>query len=88
MEVDRRFSLDFSEKINFSGPDIEGTFESLAQVFPIKMYGFLLSGSNNDRVNGPKAIKSFRRPVLDTGSCNRRDRLMPGQAMKEVGGKC
>jgi len=50
-------SLDVSEKINYSRPSIDVTFESFAKVYGNKCVGILLSGANSDGALGLKKIK-------------------------------
>ncbi|MBL0745314.1 chemotaxis protein CheB [Chryseolinea lacunae] len=57
VEKDHSFSLDNSEKVNYSRPSIDVTFESLADVYGPTVVGLLLSGANADGVDGLKAIK-------------------------------
>lgn len=51
-------SLDVSEKINFSRPSIDVSFESAADVFGPSLVGILLSGANADGTQGLIAIKN------------------------------
>ncbi|MCF2443816.1 chemotaxis protein CheB [Dyadobacter sp. CY345] len=57
IEKKRSFSLDSSEKINFSRPSIDVTFESAADVFGPKLVAILLSGANDDGTEGLIAVK-------------------------------
>ena len=57
IESDGSISLDFSEKINFSRPSIDVSFECAATVFGNRVIGVLLSGGNADGVQGLKSIK-------------------------------
>ena len=57
IESDGSISLDFSEKINFSRPSIDVSFECAATVFGNRVIGILLSGGNADGVQGLKSIK-------------------------------
>lgn len=57
IEQDRTFSLDDSEKVNYSRPSIDVTFESAADVYRHSLVGILLSGANADGTAGLKAIK-------------------------------
>jgi two-component system, chemotaxis family, protein-glutamate methylesterase/glutaminase len=57
IENNRSFSLDYSEKVNFSRPSIDVTFECAASIFKKDAIGILLSGGNADGVEGLKAIK-------------------------------
>jgi len=52
-------SLDISEKINYSRPSIDVSFESAAEVFGPMLTGILLSGANSDGTEGLKTIKNF-----------------------------
>lgn len=52
IEKDRSFSLDYSEKINYSRPSIDVTFKSAADVYKDALTCILLSGANNDGTEG------------------------------------
>jgi two-component system chemotaxis response regulator CheB len=57
IEKDFSFSLDISEKVNFSRPSLDVTFESAAEAFGSSLAAILLSGSNNDGTAGLKAVQ-------------------------------
>lgn len=57
IENSKTFSLDASEKINFSRPSIDVTFESAAEVYNENLVGLLLSGANGDGTKGLRMIK-------------------------------
>lgn len=57
IEKNLSFSLDISEKINFSRPSIDLTFQSAADTYREKLVGVLLSGANADGVRGMQSIK-------------------------------
>lgn len=57
IETNFHFSLDASEKIHFSRPSIDVTFESIAEIYGKKVIGILLSGANADGALGLKAIQ-------------------------------
>lgn len=57
VEQDRLFSLDDSEKVNYSRPALDVTFESTAEVYGPSLVGILLSGANADGTRGLEAIK-------------------------------
>ncbi|GAA4735893.1 chemotaxis protein CheB [Flavisolibacter ginsenosidimutans] len=57
MENQHWFSLDSSEKIHYSRPSIDVTFESVAETFGPACVGILLSGANADGAEGLKKIK-------------------------------
>ncbi|MCJ8209072.1 chemotaxis protein CheB [Mucilaginibacter sp. RS28] len=57
VERDKHFSLDDSEKINYSRPSIDVTFESAAEAYGKGTVGILLSGANADGVDGLQVIQ-------------------------------
>jgi two-component system chemotaxis response regulator CheB len=57
IEKDHSLSLDGSEKVLWSRPSIDVTFQSAAEIFGEKVLGILLSGANNDGASGLKSIK-------------------------------
>lgn len=57
-EKNNLLSLDTSEKINYSRPSIDVSFESAAEVYGNQLIGILLSGSNSDGTQGLKAIQN------------------------------
>ena len=56
IERDETFSLDDSEKINFSRPSIDITFESASLVYESALAALLLSGANTDGTDGSKSV--------------------------------
>lgn len=50
-------SLDISEKVNYSRPSIDVSFESAAEIYGESLVGLLLSGANADGTEGLLAIK-------------------------------
>lgn len=52
IETDHTFSLDDSEKVNFSRPSIDVTFTSAALAYGSNMTALLLSGANTDGTEG------------------------------------
>lgn len=57
IEDEHSFSLDSSEKVQFSRPSIDVTFESVAEVFAGRAIGILLSGANSDGAKGLLKIR-------------------------------
>lgn len=57
IEADKTFALDVSEKVLFSRPSIDVTFDSLAQVYGKRIVCILLSGANSDGTEGVKTIR-------------------------------
>lgn len=58
LEKDHQFSLDNSEKINFSRPSLDVAFESASEVYGAGLMGILLSGANSDGTAGFRIIQS------------------------------
>jgi two-component system, chemotaxis family, protein-glutamate methylesterase/glutaminase len=59
IETDRTFSLDYSEKLNFSRPSIDASFISAASAYGKHLTGILLSGANEDGAEGLREIKAL-----------------------------
>jgi len=57
-EKNHTLSLDTSEKINYSRPSIDVSFESAAEIYGNHLIGILLSGSNSDGTIGLRAIQA------------------------------
>ena len=51
------FSLDYSEKVNFSRPSIDVTFESASEAYGPALSALLLSGANEDGTKGLAFVK-------------------------------
>lgn len=57
LEDANNFSLDSSEKVHYSRPSIDVTFESVAEIFGAQCIGVLLSGANADGAQGLNTIR-------------------------------
>jgi two-component system chemotaxis response regulator CheB len=57
-ENDGTLSLDISEKVNYSRPSIDVSFESAARVYGASLAAVLLSGANADGTKGLIAVKN------------------------------
>jgi len=57
IENDETFTLDYSEKLNYSRPSIDVSFISAARIYGRNLTGILLSGANEDGAEGLKEIK-------------------------------
>lgn len=64
VEEDHSISLDFSEKVNYSRPSIDVTFQSAADVYRDGLYCILLSGSNADGLDGLRTVKQLKGKVV------------------------
>jgi two-component system chemotaxis response regulator CheB len=58
LEKDRTFSLDYSERVNYSRPSIDVTMRSAADVFGAGLIALLLSGGNADGSDGLAYVQS------------------------------
>lgn len=84
IEQDRTFSLDYSEKINYSRPSIDVTFQTAAEVYKDKLTCILLSGSNADGVKGLKSVKSWGGTAVIQNPETAQVAYMPAQAKLHV----
>ena len=78
------FSLDASEKVHFSRPSIDVSFESAAQVFPASTIGILLSGANADGAKGLQKIETAGSVIIVQDPNTADVSYMPDQALKIV----
>lgn len=84
IEQNRSMSLDYSEKVNFSRPSIDVTFECAAGVFGSKVTGILLSGGNADGVAGLKAIRKAGGTCVVQDPTSALVSFMPQHALNEM----
>ncbi|MHA4845452.1 chemotaxis protein CheB [Flavitalea antarctica] len=84
IEKDHKLSLDVSEKVHYSRPSIDVTFESAADVYQAKMAAILLSGANDDGVEGLKKVKSYGGLVIVQDPKTAAVAYMPKQAVDKV----
>jgi two-component system chemotaxis response regulator CheB len=80
IEQDHTFSLDYSEKINYSRPAIDATFQTAAEVYGEKLVCLLLSGSNADGVNGLKSVNLWGGTAIIQDPATAQVAYMPEQA--------
>jgi two-component system chemotaxis response regulator CheB len=78
------FSLDVSEKINYSRPSIDVSFESAAAAFGSSVTAILLSGANADGTNGLKTISAFGGKVIVQDPKTADVPFMPEHAIKHA----
>lgn len=84
LEKDLTFSLDISEKVQFSRPSIDVTFESAADAFGESVFGLLLSGANADGVNGLRTIKNNGGKIIVQDPKSAEVPYMPQQAVDRL----
>lgn len=81
IEKDHTFSLDYSEKVNYSRPSIDVTFQSAAEAYTDKLVCLLLSGSNADGVNGLITVSSYGGETAVQDPATAQVDYMPAQAV-------
>lgn len=84
IENDHTFSLDASEKVNFSRPSIDVTFESAAQVFEENLVCLLLSGANSDGTYGLQIVKKYGGQAIIQNPGSAIVPFMPEYALEHV----
>lgn len=81
IEDQQSFSLDSSEKVHYSRPSIDVTFESVADVFGEAAIGVLLSGANADGARGLLKMKNEGGTTLAQDPASAEVGFMPQQAI-------
>lgn len=84
VEKDNTVSLDFSEKVNFSRPSIDVTFETAAEAYGSNLATILLSGASSDGTNGLKLVKSLGGLTIVQSPSSAEVAYMPEQAITAV----
>jgi two-component system chemotaxis response regulator CheB len=81
IEDDHSFSLDYSEKINFSRPSIDVTFRSAAEVYGENLVCVLLSGANADGAEGLGYVREHHGITIVHNPAEAEVSYMPQQAL-------
>ncbi|RYG04152.1 MAG: chemotaxis protein CheB [Chitinophagaceae bacterium] len=84
IENDHTLSLDVSEKVNYSRPSIDVTFESAADVYGPRVAAILLSGANDDGVDGLQKVKSVQGLTIVQDPATASVAYMPQHAIDNV----
>ena len=84
VEHDKHFALDDSEKINFSRPSIDVTFQSIAEVYGAGVTAILLSGANSDGVEGLRYIQNVGGKIVVQDPESAQVAFMPQAAVDEL----
>jgi two-component system, chemotaxis family, protein-glutamate methylesterase/glutaminase len=84
IEQEGYLTLDDSEKVNFSRPSIDVTFESAADVYGRSLVGVLLSGANADGALGLMMIKQRGGAVVIQDARSAEVPFMPQEALLRV----
>lgn len=84
IERDHTLTLDDSEKVNYSRPSIDVSFESAAEIYGRSLVCVLLSGANADGAEGLVYAKSRGAKVVVQDPRSAEFEYMPDQAMRSV----
>jgi len=84
IEEDQTFSLDYSEKVNFSRPSIDVTFHCASDVYGAELVCLLLSGGNADGVEGLEYVKARGGVVVVQDPATAEVPYMPQHAINQV----
>lgn len=84
VEEDNTFSLDVSEKVNFSRPSLDVVFKSAAEVFKVNLIAVLLSGANADGASGLESVKECGGIAVVQDPLEAQVPYMPQQALKQI----
>ncbi|MDQ1088715.1 chemotaxis protein CheB [Siphonobacter sp. SORGH_AS_1065] len=84
VEEENIFALDASEKINYSRPSLDVTYESVAEVFGPSAIGILLSGANADGTDGLRIIKKAGGLTIVQDPATAQTPFMPHHALQHV----
>jgi two-component system, chemotaxis family, protein-glutamate methylesterase/glutaminase len=84
IEKQHTVSLDFSEKINYSRPSIDITFQTAAEAYGPSLVCILLSGANEDGAAGLVAVKEAGGFIVIQDPLTAEVSYMPEQALKVV----
>lgn len=77
-------SLDNSEKVNYSRPSIDVSFESAAKIYGPDVTAILLSGANADGTQGVKTIKKHNGRVIIQAPETAGMPFMPENAISQI----
>ena len=84
IEQDKTFSLDYSEKVHYSRPAIDVTFEAVAETYGPAAMALLLSGANADGTDGLQKIKEAGGYVMVQDPAEAAVEYMPKSAIAYV----
>jgi len=84
IEEDHTFSLDYSERVNFSRPSIDVTFRCASDVYGPDLVCLLLSGGNADGVEGLAYVKDRGGVVVVQDPVTAQVPYMPQHAITQV----
>jgi len=85
IEPNISFSLDVSERIQFSRPSIDVLFETAADVYGANCTAFLLSGANRDGSDGLRIIRNLGGRAIVQSPTDAQISFMPSYAIESIG---
>ncbi|MCK8143134.1 chemotaxis protein CheB [Flavobacterium sp. I-SCBP12n] len=83
-EKNGTLALDSSEKVNYSRPSIDVSFEAAAEIYSSNVIGILLSGSNADGTAGLQAIQKSGGTVVVQNPTSADMPFMPNNAIQNM----
>ncbi|WP_153798754.1 chemotaxis protein CheB [Foetidibacter luteolus] len=84
VEKNHSFSLDYSEKVNFSRPSIDVVFKSAAEAYKSHLVALLLSGANADGATGLLHVRQHKGITVVQSPDEAEVSYMPQQAIQLV----
>lgn len=84
IENDRTLSLDYSEKVNFSRPCIDITFQTAAETYRSSLACLLLSGASADGVEGLELVKTLNGITAVQDPATAEVSYMPQKALDKI----
>jgi len=84
IEKDFTFALDYSEKVNFSRPSLDVTYESAADIYGESVVGIILSGANEDGTKGILEIKRNGGTIIAQDPQTAQMPVMPQNAISQA----
>ena len=84
IEEDRTFSLDYSEKIHFSRPAIDATFQTASEVYGDSLAAIILSGANSDGADGLLSVQRNKGITAVQNPKTAEVQYMPEKALEKV----
>ncbi|MEO3408512.1 chemotaxis protein CheB [Mucilaginibacter sp. CAU 1740] len=84
IEQDYSFSLDSSEKVHFSRPSIDVSFQCAADAYGERLIAILLSGANEDGTKGFEEIKKNGGVLIAQEPLTAEAPYMPAHAIRYV----
>ncbi len=84
VEEDFTLSLSVDEKINYSRPSIDITFETAAYAYGSQLVGIVLTGANTDGAFGLLTIKNYGGYTIVQQPSEAESSIMPSEAIRLV----